>query len=285
MESTMADATASPASASSNAKAVPRGRPVWYDLMSTDPQGSKDFYTKLVGWTTQPHEYSPEQYDMWTGSHGPIGGVMQLPKEAQDMGAPSHWLPYFAVANVDETVDRAKGHGAKVYVPPTDIPTVGRFSVLGDPQGATFAVFTASAEWTGTDEPYPGTFSWHELMTTDREKAFDFYSDLLGWEKTGAFDMGGEVGTYQMFGRAGAPATANGPSMLGGMMNISSETPTPTAWILYVMVDDADASVERVKEMGGQILYGPMDVPGGDRVATAIDPQGAVFGMHARKQG
>jgi uncharacterized protein len=284
MESTMADAMASAASPSTQAGAVPRGRFVWYDLMTTDPAAAQEFYTKLVGWTMTPFEGQP--YSMWTSQDGPIGGVMELPEEARSHGAPAHWVPYVAVANVDETVEQAKGHGANVNVPPTDIPDIGRFAVLADPQGATFAVFTASSEWTGTDNPTPGTFSWHELMTTDYEKAFDFYHDLFGWEKTGAMDMGDQGGMYQMFGRSGAPAGPSGePAMLGGMMNKPANVPMPPAWILYVMIDDADEGVEQVKAMGGQIVYGPMDVPGGDRVAQAIDPQGAVFGVHSRKKG
>lgn len=277
----MADATASAPTVPP--QAVPRGRFVWYDLMTTDPDAAKEFYTRLVGWTLTPFEGQP--YWMWTTSDGLIGGVMELPEEARSQGAPSHWLPYVGVASVDETVEKAKGHGANVYVPPTDIPEVGRFAVLGDPQGATFAVFTASREWTGTDDPTPGTFSWHELMTTDYEKAFDFYQDLFGWEKTGAMDMGEQGGIYQMYGRAGAATPSGEPNMLGGMMTIPPGMQMPPAWTLYVMLDDVDEAAERVKQMGGQILHGPMEVPGGDRVATAMDPQGAVFGMHAKKKG
>jgi uncharacterized protein len=279
----MADATASAASASP--EAVPRGRFVWYDLMTTDPAAAQDFYTKLVGWTMTPFEGQP--YSMWTTAAGPIGGVMQLPEEAQSQGAPSHWLPYVAVASVDRTVEAAQGLGATVYVPPKEIPNVGRFAVLGDPQGATFAVFTtSSSDWTGTDNPTAGTFSWHELMTSDYEKAFDFYQELFGWEKTAAMDMGENGGMYQMFGRAGAaPLPSGDPAMLGGMMNKPADMPMPPAWILYVMLDDVDDAAERVKQLGGQLVFGPMEVPGGDRVATAIDPQGALFGMHSKKAG
>jgi predicted enzyme related to lactoylglutathione lyase len=285
MEGLMPDATASAASASTQATAIPRGRMVWYELMTTDPQAAQDFYTKIVGWTITKFEGGEQPYSMWTAPDGAIGGVMELPEDARKMGAPSHWIPYVAVDDVDATVRQAKQLGATTYVEGMDIPSVGRIAVLGDPQGATFAIYRPEGEWQPVaEEPSVGHFSWHELMTSDYQKAFDFYNALFGWEKTAEMDMGEQGGIYQMFSRSGAPSTPMGPLMLGGMMNIPPGTPMPPAWILYVMIDDVDATVERVKQLGGQILYGPMEVPGGDRVATATDPQGAVFGMHTRKK-
>ncbi len=119
-----------------------------------------------------------------------------------------------------------------------------------------------------------GEFSWHELAASNYETAFDFYSDLFGWTKTDSFDMG-EMGMYQMYGR-------NGMS-LGGMYNKPADMPAPPHWLLYVRVDDIDKAVEAIKEAGGQILNGPMDVPDGDRIAQCMDPEGAAFAIHAVK--
>ena len=122
---------------------------------------------------------------MWSYNEVPLGGVMQLPAEAQEAGAPSHWIAYASVADVDATVARAQELGATVHVPGTDIPTVGRFAVLADPQGAIFAAYTP-AEPMGDEAPAGvGQFSWHELLCGDWEAGFDFYSKLFGWEKTG----------------------------------------------------------------------------------------------------
>ena len=212
---------------------------------------------------------------MWTANETAIGGVMPLPEEAAKAGASPHWLSYVCVPSVDESVSQAEGLGAKVTVPGTDIPTVGRFAILSDPQGVVFAVFMPEAEAPGHEGPAnDGEFSWHELATPDPEAAFSFYSELFGWEKTDTMDMG-EMGTYQMYGRNGLT--------LGGIFKKPAEMPGPPAWLYYAKVDDVHPLAEQVKENGGQVLNGPMQVPGGsgDFIVQCMDPQGAVFALHS----
>ncbi|RMH19553.1 MAG: VOC family protein [Acidobacteria bacterium] len=256
------------------AEDVPRGRFVWYELMTTDPQGAQAFYTQLIGWGTE--DFPGEQpYTMWTNDGTPLGGVMELPEEARQQGAPSHWIPYVAVPDVDAAVAQAGGLGAKTYVPPTDIPGAGRFAVLGDPQGAIFAVYRSANEHGGHDDMAEiGEFSWHELATTDHAAAFDFYRQLFGWHETDTMDMG-EMGPYLMYGRV------PGKPPLGGIFNKPPQMPGPAAWLLYVRVADVDQAVDAVKKLGGQILNGPMEVPGGDRIVQCMDPQGAAFALHS----
>jgi uncharacterized protein len=251
----------------------PRGRFVWYDLMTTDPNGAADFYTKIAGWGTQRWEGSSTPYTMWTTQDAPIGGVMPLmPEMAGAM--PPHWIGYVAVPDVDASAMEAEALGGKVLQPPFEVPDVGRIAVISDPQGAAIAIFTPQG---GTPKPEGmpnvGEFSWHELTTTDHARAYDFYQKLFGWEKTGDFDMGA-MGVYQMYGR--------GEQTLGGMWTKPSDMPMPPNWLYYIRVANVDQAAERVKELGGQILHGPMDVPGGDRVAQCMDPQGAAFAVHSR---
>jgi predicted enzyme related to lactoylglutathione lyase len=255
---------------------VPRGRFVWYDLMTSDPQAAKSFYTELIGWGTAPWEGGPAPYTLWTNRETPIGGVMDLPEDAKAAGAPSHWLAYVDVADTEATATKAKELGGRVLHGPVTIPTVGSFAVLADPQGAVFAVFT-SREQTPAREgpPEKGEFSWHELATSDHKAALGFYSELFGWEKTDASDMG-EMGTYQMYGVGGMP--------LGGMFNKPAEMPGPPFWLFYTTVADVHASAEKVKELGGQVLNGPTEVPGGDWIAQCMDPQGAAFAIHSVKK-
>jgi uncharacterized protein len=253
--------------------AKPRGRFVWYDLMTSDPAAARDFYSKVTGWGTAQWE-GPMPYTMWTVNTVPIGGIMQLPPDA---GAPPHWLAYISSPDTDATVKEATDLGAKTRVAPNDIPTVGRFAVMSDPQGAVFAVFTPSGEAPGHDgAPAPGEFSWHELATTEPPAAFRFYEKLFGWNKTTAMDMG-EMGTYQMYGRNGIE--------LGGIFPKPPQMPGPPAWLHYIMVEDADRAAEITKASGGTVVNGPMEVPGGDRIFQGIDPQGAMFAAHSRKKG
>ena len=259
-------------SLSRNPSAV-RGRFNWHELATTDPEAAKRFYTAVIGWETQEWPGSSHPYTMWTVQGTAVGGLMPLPDDAASKGAPPHWLSYVECQDVDETHADALRLGARTYVPPTDIPDVGRFAVLADPQGAAFAVFTPLLSSSSMTTPSISTFSWHELMTTNESDAFQFYSALFGWQKTSAMDMG-EMGTYQMFGLSEEP--------MGGMYTIPPGMGAPPMWLPYVHVDNADAAAERVTQNGGTIKNGPMEVPGGDRIAVCADPQGAVFAVHSK---
>jgi predicted enzyme related to lactoylglutathione lyase len=252
-----------------------RGRFVWFDLQTSDPEAAISFYTDLIGWGTQPFEGGDQPYTMWANGDQPLGGVMEIPPAAKDAGAPPNWMAYVAVPDIGATADRVKELGGAVLHPPTDIPGAGCFAVLADPQGAVFAVYTSKEESSSpSGPPGVGDFSWHELATIDYEGAYDFYADLFGWEKQEAMDMG-DGWIYQMYGR--------GDTTLGGMFNKPAEMPGPPMWLYYITVDDVDNSVERLKELGGQLLNGPMDVPGGDRIAQCMDPQGAAFALHSKQ--
>jgi hypothetical protein len=193
---------------------------------------------------------------------------MSLPAEAP--GTPPHWLIYVGTPSVDATCSQAQGLGAKVLKAPADIPNVGRFAVLSDPQGATFALFTP-----GTGAPPPGAqpaqgaFSWHELATTDVAGALRFYGELFGWRKGAGHDMG-NMGVYQLFEHAG--------NQVGGMCNVQGPS-TPPSWLSYVHVADSDRAVAAAKSAGGRLLHGPMEVPGGSWIALLMDPQGGAFAV------
>ena len=160
-------------------------------------------------------------------------------------------------------------------VPPTDIPTVGRYSILADPQGALIAAYTPESLGPEPEGMAPvGEFSWHELATTDPEAAWGFYQDLFGWEKMSEFDMGA-MGIYLIFGRRG--------TTMGGIFRRPAEMPGPPAWLYYARVADVNAAVETVSQRGGQVLNGPKEVPGGDWVAQILDPQGGSTAVHQVK--
>ena len=243
---------------------------VWYDLVTTDPGGAVAFYRDVVGWKTQPFGEGADPYLMWVGAQGPLGGVMALPPSAAAMGAPPHWFAHVTVADVDATVERVKALGAKVYKEPADVPTVGRFAIIADPQGASLSVFTPASDMKRHDAWQPGEFCWNELATTDHHAAFAFYAELFGWSRIRSMDLG-PMGTYELFGK--------GAAELGGMFTMPSQMPR-AAWLYYVSVDDLEAAVARAKAAGGTLMNGPMDVPGG-RVAQLSDPQGAFFALHS----
>jgi predicted enzyme related to lactoylglutathione lyase len=253
------------------------GRFAWYELMTTDPMAAEGFYTKVVGWGTRPAPGMETTYTLWTRGEQPVGGLMQIPAEAKAGGAPPNWLLYVAVQDADATVVQARSLGGRVEVGPREIRGAGRFAVLADPQAAVIAILQPSdpTAYGPEEPPAPRDFSWRELATTDRETATAFYAALFGWERLSANDTGEPVGIYQEFGRGGTP--------LGGIYKKPADMPHPPFWLPYAKVPDIQASVAAVKAGGGTVLMGPMEIPGGDRIAQCRDPQGAAFALHQAK--
>ncbi|MFZ1072273.1 MAG: VOC family protein [Verrucomicrobiia bacterium] len=108
----------------------------WNELVTQNVAASKKFYTGLFGWKTQPFGKGTD-YTIFKQGKDMVAGLMKCPKP----GAPSHWLAYVTVADVDKTAQKAKKLGAEIVVPPFDVPTVGRIAVLVDPQGAAIGIF------------------------------------------------------------------------------------------------------------------------------------------------
>lgn len=106
----------------------------WCELMTTDVDAAKAFYTKLFGWDTEDMSMPGMTYTVVKAGGKGIGGIMSIPQEAQ--GMPPKWGTYVTVDDVDETARTAEQLGAKLCMPPRDIPDVGRFCVIQDPQGA-----------------------------------------------------------------------------------------------------------------------------------------------------
>jgi predicted enzyme related to lactoylglutathione lyase len=250
------------------------GRPLWYELMTTDMKAAEKFYQTVIGWTPAPFEASPEPYIMFNRrGQIPVAGVMAKPKE---VNAPPFWAMYVGVPKLEEAAAKIKRLGGSECSPVIAVPTVGRMQMVKDPQGAAFYIFEpAGTEQQPEAAAEVGEASWHELMTTDAPAAMTFYREIFGWQPSDAVDMG-DMGKYQMFNRP--------HGMIGGMMNKPpAMAHVPPHWQIYFRVPDIAAAVERIKSNGGKILNGPMEVPGGDWVVNAMDPQGAAFSLHAKK--
>ena len=242
--------------------------------MTSDMKAAEAFYKAVVGWKTEPFEGAGRPYTAFNRSGDvSVGGVMDKPAEVK---APPFWAMYVAVPKLEEAVSKIKGLGGKTHTEVIAIPNIGRMQLMMDPQGAAFYIIEpASSEQRPETAPEVGEASWHELMTTDASAAMKFYEQVFGWQPSEAMDMG-PMGMYQMFNRP--------HGMIGGIMNKPPEMANvPPNWQIYFRVPDVDAAAERIKANGGQILNGPMEVPGGDKVVNAMDPQGAAFGLHAKK--
>lgn len=260
----------------SNTKA--RGRFYWYDLFSPDIAGAINFYTKVVGWGSEGWHDGDPNYKMWANERGPMGGVVALGDELKKAGVPPHWLAYVVVPDVDKTASQIKKLGGELVGPPRSLPTVGSFATFRDPWGAMIAAFTPEGEADAeVPSPISGSVSWNELATDDSEAAMKFYGEVFGWEPSDSMDMGNGW-IYRMYRKPGMKWS------LGGMFNRPKEMPA-NAWMHYIRVSDLDASVKAIEAGGGTVLMGPHDVPGGNKIVQAMDPQGAMFALDWSPEG
>ena len=245
-----------------------QGRFIWTELLCNDANAAATFYGRILPWGSQP--FSPgSPYLVFTNDDGaPLAGNMPLPAEARAMGTVPHWRAYIGAGDVDAIVAQASRLGARILEPPRDLPAVGRAALLADPEGARFGVYRpldAGAR------PAPA-FTWYELAARSRETALAFYQQLFGWQLGTPMDMGGGF-FYQSFGLDGKD--------LGGAYTIPADRPMPPAWCPYANCASADEVAGTVIAGGGQLCHGPVDVPGGGRIAQFFDPQRAMFAVHS----
>lgn len=240
----------------------------WYELTTSDAEAAKAFYGDVVGWAAQA--FPGMDYTVFALGERGIAGMMAMPADYAENGGKPGWIGYIHAADVDAAAKRLSVAGGTVHRQPTDIPNVGRFAAVIDPQGAPFLLMTPS----GPDMPpaaagTPGTVGWRELVTGGAGDALDFYTGQFGWSADGTFDMG-PMGLYRLFAVDGVQT--------GGMMDAPPGLSGPR-WRYYFTVAGIDAALDRVRAGGGDVISGPHEVPGGSRVAMCIDPQGASFGL------
>jgi predicted enzyme related to lactoylglutathione lyase len=240
-----------------------KGSFFWYELMVPDTKAAEAFYSAVVGWSATP--FAGGDYTVLSAGDQGVGGIMAAPQ-----GVPPHWIGYIHAADTDAAAAAVEKAGGKIHKAPWDIPTVGRAAAVSDPQGAGYMLMTPSsdAERPKVAPNTPGHIGWHELHTSDWEKAWDFYSGLYGWTKDHAMDMGA-MGTYQIFAEDGAQR--------GAMFN-SPGVPHPI-WLFYFNVDSIAAAQQRLEKAGGKVMMGPHEVPGGGWIIQATDPQGVMFAI------
>lgn len=245
------------------------GRFVWQDLVTSDPNKAKAFYTSLFGWTVQPQDMGGTNYDMIHAGEVGIGGITPL-DPAQ--GMPTHWVSHLHVpGTLDDAMAKVTEFGGTV-IQPLDVPGVGRMAFVQDPQGALFWVFEPTElEPEAPTYPIPaGGVAWHELMTTDTAAAANFYTAISGLSSS-VQDMGSGPYTLLQEGekdyRAGITATPD-PS-------------TPTAWLIYFEIaqDSMEDALAEVKRLGGEVAMGPMEVPTVGTIGVVSDPTGGVIGL------
>jgi uncharacterized protein len=246
---------------------APIGSPCWADLWTSDVEGSRRFYSELFGWEAQ--EPSPEfgGYFMFTRDGVPVAGAMG---DMGEMRATDSWKIYLATDDIARTLKAAEAEGAAVIAPAMPIADLGVQAVLSDPTGAVLGAWEPGTfpGFTVVDEP--GAPSWFELLTRDHGAALAFYRSVFRWETSTVSDS--DEFRYAVM------QNPQGEGELAGVMDASGFLPEgePANWSIYWRVDDTEAAVARVKELGGSVLIDVQDTPYG-RLASVTDPVGALF--------
>ncbi|QNN68453.1 VOC family protein [Sphingomonas lutea] len=247
--------------------------------MTTDHAAAKRFYDAVVaGWTIATESVAPGmEYRMVGRSDGGnAGGVLTLTEEMQAGGARPMWMGYLHAADVDAKAAAIAADGGTVTMAPWDQPGVGRLAMVTDPSGAAFYLMDpippedeANAVSDVFSVDRPEHVRWNELWSGDPAGAVDFYQRHFGWVQEGDMDMG-EMGKYQFVQHNGV--------MIGAIMPRMPDVPA-SMWNFYIGVEDIDRGADAVRSGGGQVVNGPMEIPGGEYALNAIDPQGALFGL------
>jgi hypothetical protein len=259
------------------------GRFVWYELMTTDADGAERFYSDVVGWKVAPfgagesggEDGGGMDYCLLSAPDGEVGGILKLPPGAEAGGMPPGWFGYIGVDDVDAAAERIVAAGGALHMEPQDIPGVGRFAFVADPQGVSFYIMRGSSDGASNAfaEKGVGHCSWNELSTSDQDGAIAFYREQFGIQPGDSMDMG-PMGTYQFIDHGG--------TMIGAIMTRPPQGPRPM-WSFYFRVNSIASAVERIRAAGGQVVHEPHQVPGGDYIVVGTDPQGAMFHLVGEK--
>lgn len=242
-------------------KTTAPGQFIWRELTSTDLPRSKAFYAELFQWTFEAMPMEGMEYVIIQAGGKGIGGLMSPPPGAPNM---SFWGTYLWVSDVDAATAAAVENGATAHVPPTDIPTVGRFSFIADPQGAMLYLFRPSSEETSpvAERPEPFTFCWETLNTTDPAAAAAFYPKIAAWT-TGEFNG---MTTF---------SASTGP-----VADVQTAPPgVPAHWLLFVAVPNLADRIGAAARLGATVLMAEIPVPGVGKIGVIQDPTGGVLGL------
>lgn len=246
------------------ARELRAGEPCWVGC-DTDLDTAPAFYAALFGWTTESMGPDAGNYTMASKDGALVCGF----GAKQDPGPPV-WTTFFKVDDAAKAAQVVGEGGGTVVMEPVKVLEEGTIALFKDPTGAAFAVWQPQRHQ-GFAAEGPGTFCWAELVTTDVARSSAFYESLLGVTVKQSADGTMEYYELQL-----------GDRSVAGMMPKPSEIPAevPPFWGVYFSVEDTDATLARIAELGGGTLAGPMDVPPG-RFATCHDPLGAVFSVIA----
>ena len=245
--------------------AYSNGQPCWADVTSPEVDAAARFYSELFAWeATKDPRPEAGGYTMFARNGKYVAAASPPPQE----GVPPHWTVYLATDDADAAADGIRDAGGSVMMAPFDVFVGGRMTVAVDTAGAVFGVWQAGDHPGSQLRREPGTMNWAEVQTRDAAAAQRFYQQVFGYE-TETMEMG-EAAGYVLLKLNGEP--------IAGLIEIGPDWgDVPSNWSVVFEVEDCDASVAKVKELGGSVIQEPRDLEGVGRFAVVADPWGAAF--------
>jgi hypothetical protein len=239
----------------------------WAELATSDQSAAKAFYGALLGWEADDQPVGDDAYySMQLIGGKPVAAIAPQPQQQRDAGVPPLWNSYVSVDSADAMLERAVELGATAHAPAFDVMTAGRMAVIQDPQGAYFMLWQPGEHFGAALVNAPGALVWNELNSPDLDGSSAFYSELFGWD------------IEESVGMADYLSIKNGAANNGGIRELMA--PSPPHWLVYFGVDDVDAALAKLDELGGMKIAGPIDIQIA-KIAVVADPQGAVFALYA----
>jgi predicted enzyme related to lactoylglutathione lyase len=244
---------------------APIGAPCWIEVFTSDPDKSRAFYGELFGWTS---EETGEEYGGYVNFRKDgvyVGGCMRNDGQA---GMPDVWTVYLASDDAEKTAEATAANGGQVIMPAMEVMQLGSMAVVADPGGAAIGVWQPGLHKGFGVLAEPGAPSWFELFTRNYDESVEFYRQVFKWDTHAAADT--PEFRYTTLGE--------GEGQAAGIMDASGFLPegVPAKWSIYFGVEDADAALAKIVELGGSIVRPAEDTPYG-RMAEAADPTGAHF--------
>ncbi|HEX4100692.1 MAG TPA: VOC family protein [Pseudonocardiaceae bacterium] len=251
---------------------APIGAPCWVDLMTSDTERSQAFYGQLFGWTAEQPAEEFGGYFNFSSDGVLVAGCMASRPDSEQ---PDVWSVYLATDDASKTVEAATAHGGQVVVAAMEVGDLGTMAIVSDPGGAGIGLWQPGRHQGFGILGEPGTPSWFELQTRDYQAAVSFYRDVFGCDTHVVSDTPEFRYT----------TLRHGESWLAGIMDASGLLPdgVPAHWSVYFGVDDTDAALAEIVELGGTIVSAAQDTPYG-RLAAAADPTGAHFKLVAANE-
>jgi predicted enzyme related to lactoylglutathione lyase len=228
---------------------------VWHELRTKDTVKAQQFYTALFGWTVTKSEVPGMDYHLFHLGGKQIGGLFN--STGHEMAA--HWGSFISVPDVDMAAAAAKDAGGQLCAGPDDIPGVGRFAMISDPQGAFVALYKQLMGDPDTSHSEAGEFCWDQLNTTDMTAGAAFYEKVIGWT---AKQPTPDMGVFKF-----------GDSMEASLGIVPPGV--PAHWMPFILVDNLVDATQKAETLGATVLMGNIDTGDFGRYSIIQDPVGA----------